>query len=176
MDDLIARARAFAETRHDGQTRKGADAAPYITHVEEVAALVSRFGGTPQTVAAAWLHDVVEDCPPTTLADIARLFGVDVAGLVAEVTDDKSLPKAERKRLQVVHAAHKSPGAALIKIADKTSNVRAIGLAPPVAWSAERMHAYLDWAAEVVAALPHRPADALAGFDAALSETRLRLG
>lgn len=175
MTDLIARARAFAEAQHAGQTRKGAEAAPYITHVAEVAEMVQRFGEPPEAVAAAWLHDVVEDCPPTGIKDIADLFGATVAAIVAEVTDDKTLPKAERKRLQVVNAARKSPEAALIKIADKTSNVRAIEKAPPTDWSTARKLAYLDWAEQVVTALPHRPVAAMTAFTRALDDTRAAL-
>ncbi len=88
--DLIARAKALAYERHQGQTRKGLAAEPYITHVAGVAELVIQFGGDEETIAAAWLHDVVEDCPPTSLKDIETMFGARVASIVAETTDDKS--------------------------------------------------------------------------------------
>lgn len=172
MSDLIARARAFAEERHAGQTRKGENALPYITHVTEVAETTARFGGRPETVAAAWLHDVVEDCPPTTSADIAAMFGAQVAALVAEMTDDKSLPKAERKHLQIINAPGKSEQAVLIKLADKISNVRSIATNPPQDWGHDRKAAYLDWAETVVAALPTVPAAALAEFQDAVALAR----
>jgi len=151
---LIERAAGFAAHCHAGQTRKSRAAMPYIVHPAEVAALASLFGGDAQTIAAAWLHDTVEDCPPTSLADIAADFGRDVAAIVAEVTDDKSLPKAERKRRQIVHAPESSPGAALVKLCDKISNVRSLAQHPPVGWDRTRRLEYLDWAEAVVAALP----------------------
>ena len=103
------RAAAFARKAHAGQSRKGAAKEPYIAHVEEVADFVARHGGDDTAVAAAWLHDTVEDCAVAP-AEIVRLFGVHVAGVVAELTDDKSLPKARRKELQVAGAPKKSGG------------------------------------------------------------------
>ena len=66
--------------------------------------------------------------------------------LVEEVSDDKTLPKAERKRLQIEHAASLSQGAKLIKLADKICNVREVTLDPPHDWSTVRRREYLDWA------------------------------
>ncbi len=71
--------------------------------------------------------------------------------MVQELTDDKDLPKQQRKRLQVEHAPHLSPGAALVKICDKIANVTDVTHSPPPDWSNERRMAYLDWAASVVA-------------------------
>jgi hypothetical protein len=99
-------------------------------------------------VAAAVLHDVVEDTQ-VSIDRVAAEFGGRVAGFVAEVTDDKSLPKAERKRLQVEHAAAASVGAKTIKLADKTSNLRALAASPPVTWSPERRVDYVAWARQV---------------------------
>ena len=98
MKDLINRAERFARVRHDGQFRKGKAQEPYTIHLEEVAALVARWSGSERAIAAAWLHDTVEDCPPTSVAELEAVFGKGVAGIVAELTDDKSLPKAARKR------------------------------------------------------------------------------
>lgn len=100
------------------------------------------------------------------------MFGADVAGIVAELTDDKSLPKPERKRLQVVNASHKSPEACLIKIADKTSNIRALRVSPPADWPVQRKREYLDWAEQVVSALAHQPKAALANFRSELAASR----
>ena len=69
--------------------------------------------------SAAWLHDTVEDRPPTSFAEIENEFNVDIANIVRELTDDKSLPKAERKRLQIVNAIKKAEEGRLIKLADK---------------------------------------------------------
>lgn len=162
--NLIERARAFATQRHAGQTRNGAAQEPYITHPQAVAEMVAGWGGTPEWIAAAWLHDTVEDCPPTSLEELETLFGAEVSMMVAELTDDKSLPKAERKARQVLNARKKTPGAALIKIADKTCNVMSLRLSTPAHWTAERKRAYLDWACEVVDALPHQHPQALTVF------------
>ena len=85
----------------------------------------------------ALLHDTVEDIQ-TSLAEIEAQFGARVAGIVAEVTDDKTLDKAERKRLQVSKAATKPEGAKLIKLADKISNLADILEHPPATWPQTR--------------------------------------
>ena len=182
MTDMIAEARAFAAWAHARHTRKGAAREPYLVHLEEVAAFATRHGGDPATIAAAWLHDTVEDCngPPDAPLDVrpellADWFGPDIAALVAELTDDKALPKPERKRLQLANAPGKSPRAALIKLGDKTSNIRAIGISPPVHWDAARSRAYLDWAEAVCAALPPDHASARAELAVALAATRATL-
>ena len=148
----LARALDFAARKHRDQRRKGAASEPYINHPAEVARLVAEAtaGVDPVLVIAALLHDTIEDTE-TTMDELAREFGAEVASLVAEVTDDKSLPKAERKQLQVKNAPHKSPRAKLIKVADKTSNLRSIVASPPADWSLQRQREYFDWAAKVVA-------------------------
>ncbi|HTX49936.1 MAG TPA: HD domain-containing protein [Caulobacteraceae bacterium] len=169
----LARAYHFAAAAHVNQRRKGVAAEPYMNHLTEVAELVARAtrGTDPEIVVAAVLHDTVEDTQ-TTPADIAAEFGERVAGLVAEVTDDTSLPKQTRKDLQVAHAAHASRGAQIIKLADKTSNLRSMAASPPAGWSDERRLAYVDWARQVVEAC--RGADPwLAGqFDLAAAVLR----
>lgn len=173
---LIQRASAFARARHAGQTRKGAAAEPYDIHLEEVAALVTGWGAPEAWIAAAWLHDTVEDCPPTSLTELEALFGAQVAGLVGELTDDKALPKPARKAAQLAHAPGRSEGAALIKIADKTSNVRALRVSAPVHWDGARKRAYMDWAAAVVAALPAGHTAARADFARELAASRAAVG
>jgi (p)ppGpp synthase/HD superfamily hydrolase len=139
---------------HVHQRRKGIGAEPYINHLLEVASLVTEAtGGTdPSVVIAALLHDAVEDqgVTPETLADE---FGQHVADIVMEVTDDKTLSKDERKRRQVEKAGKKSHKAKLIKLADKTSNLRTIASRPAADWSVERRLEYVDWAKSVVAGL-----------------------
>jgi (p)ppGpp synthase/HD superfamily hydrolase len=156
MDDLtrIMEAADTAARWHVHQRRKGQAAEPYINHLLEVALLVTTAteGREPDVVIAALLHDSVED-QGIAIESIASAYGRKVADIVTEVTDDKSLPKAERKRLQVKTAAHKSREARLIKLADKTSNVRAIANSPPPDWSLERRLEYVRWAREVVAQL-----------------------
>ena len=141
----------FAAEKHSTQRRKGAAAEPYINHLIEVAQLVSAASAEPDTelVIAALLHDSIEDAGVTG-EELAARFGQDVADLVEELTDDKSLPKQERKRLQVVNAPKKSVRAQTIKLADKISNLRAIRSSPPFGWSEQRKSEYFAWAKQVV--------------------------
>ena len=162
--EKIRLAEEFARVCHEGQFRKGAAQEPYAVHLEEVAELVRSYGGNETEICAAWLHDTVEDCPPTSFADIESRFGMEVANIVRELTDDKSLVKAERKRLQVVNAPHKSHSASLVKLCDKTSNLRAIANSPPKNWDYQRRSEYVSWALKVVAALPYKPSEALEKF------------
>lgn len=152
----ILKAANFAAQRHAGQKRKGAAAEPYVNHLIEVAHLISTALPDADTnlIMAALLHDSVEDAA-VKRSEIEELFGIDVADLVMEVTDDKSLPKAERKRLQIVNAPKKSIRAQAIKLADKISNLRAILHSPPADWTAERKQEYVQWAKQVVDALPN---------------------
>ncbi len=142
----------FSATKHSAQRRKDKDASPYINHPIRVAQLLASEGGVTDlvTLQAAILHDTVEDTD-TTPEEIERHFGPEVRRVVEEVTDDKSLPKAERKQRQVEHAPHLSPQAKQLKIADKTANVQNIATSPPDGWSLERKREYLDWADRVVA-------------------------
>ena len=123
---LVSEAAELAARRHLGQRRKGRGSEPYINHLAEVANLLATAtnGDDAELVAAGWLHDTVEDTE-TTRKELAGKFGERVASLVAEVTDDMNLPKARRRQKQIEDAPHKSPGAKLIKIADKISNIRA---------------------------------------------------
>lgn len=148
----IARALDFAARKHKDQRRKGEAMEPYVNHLAEVARLVAEAteGGDSVAVLAALLHDAIEDTP-TTREELEREFGREVADIVVEVTDDKTLPKAERKRLQIETAPGKSRRAKLVKIADKTSNLRSIAKSPPVGWDLRRQREYFDWAERVVA-------------------------
>ena len=109
-------------------------------------------GSDANLVIAGLLHDAIEDCEVPS-AMIAAAFGEEVAAIVIEVTDDKSLPKEVRKRKQVETAAGKSVKAKLLKLADKTSNLRAIAASPPADWSVKRRMEYVDWALAVAAGL-----------------------
>src|ERR1039457_6492112 len=134
-DQAVLKAAHFAAEKHSGQRRKGAAAEPYVNHLLEVAELVSSALAEPDTnlVIAALLHDTVEDTVVTKEV-LVETFGSDVADLVMEVTDDKSLPKAERKRLQIAHAWQISVRAQVIKLADKISNRRGILASPLADW------------------------------------------
>ena len=153
INELLLAAR-FAAERHAGQLRKGAHAEPYINHPLEVAHLIANVGKVADVdiIIAGLLHDTIEDTK-TSPAEISDLFGDEVLSMVLEVSDDKRLPKAERKRLQIEHASHRSTGAKLIKLADKTCNVHDVGNSPPEDWSLERRRDYLIWTEQVVAGL-----------------------
>ncbi|MEB2486336.1 HD domain-containing protein [Burkholderia multivorans] len=150
MNKLIA-AIAFAADRHRNQRRKDEEASPYINHPIALADVLANEVGIEdeRVIVAAVLHDTIEDTE-TTEQELLRLFGKDVADIVLEVTDDKSLPKETRKRLQIEHAAHVSRRAKLVKLADKICNLRDLAQHPPADWPLERKQAYFDWAKSVV--------------------------
>ena len=145
----------FAADKHRDQRRKDALASPYINHPILVAQLLADIAGVTDTdiLMAAILHDTVEDTE-TTFEELEQLFGSSVAGIVAEVTDDKTLSKKERKRLQIEHAQHISPEGALVKIADKLANIHDIAINPPQGWDRARRTEYLAWAEAVVGSCP----------------------
>jgi len=147
----LTRALMFAAQKHTDQRRKGARAEPYVNHLIEVVDLLARHtGGANEAVLLAGaLHDTVEDTA-TTREELVKAFGENVADIVMECTDDKSLPKMERKRLQVEHAPHKSDNAKMVKMADKISNLKAILESPPPDWSDARKLEYFNWAKDVV--------------------------
>jgi (p)ppGpp synthase/HD superfamily hydrolase len=147
---ILAAAR-FAAERHAAQRRKGRSAEPYVNHLLEVAELLARTADELDInlIVAALLHDSIEDAG-VTRAELAERFGEDVAALVAEVTDDKSLLKEARKALQVQNAPNKSPRAQALSTADKVANIRSIATSPPAGWSFERRVEYVRWARQVV--------------------------
>jgi guanosine-3',5'-bis(diphosphate) 3'-pyrophosphohydrolase len=151
----LLKAIEFAADKHRAQRRKSAEGVPYINHPIGVARILAEVGGVEDehVLMAAVLHDTLEDTA-TTREELEAAFGPVVCRLVEEVTDDKSLPKADRKRLQVTHASTLSTGAALIKLADKIANVHDLSHSPPADWSIDRVREYLNWAEEVVRALP----------------------
>lgn len=149
---LILRAAVFAARAHAGQTRKGAAQEPYVNHVLEVAELLAAHGAPTVAIVAGLLHDVVEDTEVTP-AELEASFGPEVAAVVAEATDDKTLPKETRKALQVSKAPHKSDAAKQLKLADKISNLRAMVDSPPRNWDHGRRTEYIGWAARVAAGL-----------------------
>jgi guanosine-3',5'-bis(diphosphate) 3'-pyrophosphohydrolase len=148
---LISEAAELAARRHSGQQRKGHGDEPYINHLAEVANLLAAVtdGDDAELVAAGWLHDTIEDTD-TSHDELAQRFGTRVADMVEEVTDDMTLAKSERRRRQVIEAPNKSPGAKLIKIADKISNIRARIFFEPDLEQQEELADYLAWAEQVV--------------------------
>lgn len=142
----------FAAVKHQRQRRKDSGQTPYINHPIAVAELLARVGGVADlaTLQAALLHDTLEDTE-TTPGELDSHFGEAVRRLVQEVTDDRSLPKQERKRRQVEHAPHLSAAARQLKLADKACNLGDITAQQPPDWDRQRKLEYLDWAARVVA-------------------------
>jgi (p)ppGpp synthase/HD superfamily hydrolase len=150
----VLRAADTAARWHAHQRRKGAAEEPYINHLLEVATLVAEATGgkDPKLVVAALLHDAIEDqeVPRSVIADA---FGEDVAKLVEEVTDDKTLAKEERKKRQIEDAHKKLHRAKILKLADKTSNLRSIAASRPPKWPVKRRLEYVEWARKVVKGL-----------------------
>lgn len=167
----LLRAALFAARVHATHRRKGQADEPYVNHVLEVAHILAEHGAPEEAVLAGLLHDTVEDSAddpePVTHARLVAEFGETVAALVAEATDDKSLPKETRKALQVRHAPGRSAAAKMLKLADKISNLRAIAACPPAGWNHARRVEYVGWAGRVAAGLK----GVNQGLDALFDET-----
>ena len=148
----LLRAVDFAADKHRNQRRKDHESSPYVNHPIKVAYVLSCDGGVTNlaSLQAALLHDTIEDTE-TTADELEHVFGIEIRDLVLEVTDDKSLPKHERKRLQVEHARHASDQAKQIKLADKICNLVDLTHAPPAKWSTEQKLEYISWSNDVVA-------------------------
>lgn len=167
---LLFRALTFASEKHQHQRRKDAEARPYINHPIAVATILANEGGitSPEILAAAILHDTIEDTE-TCREELAGLFGEKIAAIVTEVTDDKSLPKIERKQLQIAHGPTLSDE---VKLADKISNLRDIAASPPANWAPARKLEYCHWADRVVAGIRGQNARLDAVFDEISSRLR----
>jgi guanosine-3',5'-bis(diphosphate) 3'-pyrophosphohydrolase len=170
---IVLGASAFAAHKHRDQRRKGAEASPYINHPIAVANVLANEAHVtdPVILAAALLHDTIEDTD-TTADELSVEFGAEIAEIVLEVTDDKSLPKRERKRLQIEHAASISEKAKLVKLADKICNLRDMNRSPPVDWSTQRKAEYFAWAKQVVDPMRGVCPTLEALFDAAFARSR----
>ena len=148
---LLLHALSFAAYKHRDQRRRNREASPYINHPIDVASIIANVGGIDDlvTLVGAILHDTIEDTE-TTAAELEIEFGAELRQVVEEVTDDTSLSKAERKRMQIERAPHISARAKLIKLGDKICNIRDISQSPPADWTVERRLEYLDWTEQVV--------------------------
>lgn len=148
---LLLRAATFAANRHHDQRRLGHEDMSYVNHPFAVASALCDEGGVTdvELLAAALLLDTIEDTA-TTEEELRRAFGARVAGIVAEMTDNKNLSKAQQKRVQLDDAANASPDAQQLKIADKLCNLRDILESPPMDWPLFRKNQYFDWAKAVV--------------------------
>lgn len=172
----ILRAAIFAADKHQNQIRKDLQGSPYVTHPLTVAEVIWEIGGIrdTRTLVAAILHDTIEDTP-TTPEEIRKQFGEEVLSIVMEVTDDKSLPKMARKRLQVLHAGNISLPAKLIKLGDKLVNCRDILNSPPKDWDLNRRREYIQWAADVLAQIRGTNAPLEDAFDKMVKEAETTL-
>lgn len=168
--DRVLDAVEWAADKHKGQVRKGPEKEAYIGHPIRVMNGLRRAGvDDANMLTAAVLHDTIEDTG-ASFYEISHRFGKDVAEMVKAVTDDKDLPKAERKRKQIEHAAemckasegsdlkaYVAAGAMLIKQADKLDNLRSFEGSRPEGWSDERVEGYFVWAFAVVARMKLMP-------------------
>ena len=172
----LIKAIRFSADKHRHQRRKDNVQSPYINHPVEVMQLLWDVGNVRDinVILAAILHDTIEDTG-TRPEEIRDNFGEETLALVLEVSDDKSLPKQDRKRLQIENAPHKSNSAKLIKLADKSCNVRDLVYMPPESWSTERRREYLLWAEKVVAGLRGTNAALEEYFDHELSSGKMLL-
>ncbi len=172
---LVLRAADFAAQRHAAQRRKGPDQEPYVNHLIEVAHHLAQSaeGHDAVLLAAGFLHDSVEDTD-TTEQELDHIFGAEIARIVAEVTDDKSLPNHTRKRLQIERITFKSRSAQLLSIADKTANVSSLLRSAPTSWSRTRIAEYGDWAEAVVTQIRGTDSYLDAAFFGALNKLRER--
>lgn len=174
MNECLAKlveALAFAAERHSPQRRKDAAASPYINHpiaVMRVLAIEANIDDG-DVLCAALLHDTIEDTG-TSERELEQRFGPRVAAIVVALTDDKSLPKQERKERQVRHAPGLSREAAWVKLSDKICNLRDIAHSPPLDWPLERRREYFDWARRVVDGLRGMHAGLEAEFDRAYAQ------
>ncbi len=168
---LLIRAIEFAARKHSKQRRKDHDASPYINHPIALMSVLCVEAGIndARILAAAALHDTIEDTE-TTLPELEAEFGGQIARIVAEMTDDKDLPKAERKRLQIEQASHKTAEAAFVKLADKICNLRDIASKPPANWDLARRQEYFEWAKAVVDGLPQVDAKLIEIFESTYAQ------
>ena len=168
----LLKATHFAAEKHRNQRRKDAAETPYINHPITVAETLRIHGVMDEDIlVAALLHDTIEDTD-TTAREISEVFGKGVLELVLEMTDDKSLPKLQRKELQMEHASQLSKGARLIKLSDKICNVRDITHSPPSNWPLERLLQYVDWCEAVVENMNEADAALKALFEQVCKEAR----
>jgi len=174
--NILLAAAIFAAEKHRGQVRKDQSGSPYITHPLAVAQLLWEIGDIQETeiLSAAILHDTLEDTP-TTRVELADRFGSVILAIVLEVSDDKSLPKMERKRRQVLHAPELSLPARLVKLGDKLANCTDILQSPPNGWNLKRRQEYIQWAADVISQIRGANAALESAFDSVLTEAETEL-
>jgi GTP diphosphokinase / guanosine-3',5'-bis(diphosphate) 3'-diphosphatase len=148
---LVVRAVAFAAIKHRDQRRRDGAATPYVNHVIAVADALANEGGIRDAavICAALLHDVLEKTDASS-QELRQLFGMKIADTVAELTDDYSLPKTERKQRQIDAMPGLSREAQQVRLADKLCNLRDVLAGSPVEWSNARKSRYVAHAQRVL--------------------------
>lgn len=147
--ELFVRALAFASEAHKGQCRLDANKIPYINHPIDVCLVLSQAGINDEDIlSAGMLHDVIEDCG-ISHSDLVAEFGLNVANLVLEVSDDPNLKGDKRKQAQIEKVKLMSDSAKLIKVADKICNLKDLLWNPPIDWDVLQMEKYRDFARAV---------------------------
>lgn len=142
----LTKAYHFAARKHTKQRRKkDKDSSPYINHPIDVVNILAEAGITnTNTLIAGALHDTIEDTK-TSANELNDIFGPEVKNIVLECSDDKSLDKVTRKKLQILHAIHISDSAKLVKLADKFSNCSDLLRNKPPKWSEQEIKGYYFW-------------------------------
>jgi len=153
--DKILNAVTYSAQCHQMQTRKNAKKTPYVSHPMTVAETVLTVGKVrdADVIIAALLHDTIDDTQ-ATYEDIRSRFGSKVENIVRELTEDKTLSSAKRKKLQIIQAPNKSTGAAIICLSDQIFNLNNLLQDPPIDWTRERIDQYFQWVQSVVNHLP----------------------
>lgn len=169
---LLLKAIRFASMKHKNQRRKDLDASPYINHPIAVAETLWRIGRVRDmiTIISGILHDTIEDTDATP-EELETEFGQEIRSEVEEVSDEKGLPKDNRKRLQVENANHRSKRARQITLADKICNIQDIAACPPADWSADRKIEYIRWSRAVINEIRGTNPELERYFDNLCSET-----
>lgn len=152
---IVIKALDFSAHKHRDQRRKDADGTPYINHPIALMQVLAEEADLTDAhlLAVAALHDTVEDTD-TSFDELTEVFGEEISNTVYELSDNKSLPKSERKQRQIEYASRLSPAAATVLLADKICNLRDIARIPPPDWTLQRKRDFFDWAKEVVDSLP----------------------
>jgi guanosine-3',5'-bis(diphosphate) 3'-pyrophosphohydrolase len=153
--ERILNALCYAADCHQNQTRRNAKQTPYINHPLTVAENIVSIGKVydADVVIAGLLIDTIDDTK-ATYEDIRKMFGSKVEGYIKELTEDKFLSSAKRKKLQIIHAPSKSKGAAIIKLSENLYNLNNLMQDPPMEWTRDRIDQYFQWAQTVVDNLP----------------------
>lgn len=154
MNKTIIAAKKLALEYHAHHRRPNASDEPCIIHLAEVASYVADHSQDASLIAAAWLHDLLEDTTATP-QDIESHVSAEVSVLVGWLTDPadwKTLPLVQRKAFQVQRIREAPLGARLVKLADQISNIRSVLLDPPSDWTPQKCSDYIQGAHSVAQA------------------------